>query len=138
MFGVAESRRPKELMSTGQRILVIDDDKAVRRTLSIALSSAGYQVIEAKDGKEAMRLWRDQGADLVITDIHMPDKNGLEVIMELRAFSRSIPIIAMTDGGRTKQLGHLGDARLLGAVRTVPKPFRLDEMLATVRATLAP
>jgi DNA-binding response OmpR family regulator len=115
-----------------QRILVVEDDPSIRRTLQIALSQAGYQVIEARDGQEAMRLWRDQGADLVITDLHMPDKNGLEVIMELRALSPSTPIVAMSDGGRSKQSGLLGDAKLLGAVRTVAKPFRLEEMLAVV------
>jgi DNA-binding response OmpR family regulator len=115
-----------------QRILVVEDDPSIRRTLQIALSQAGYQVIEARDGQEAMRLWRDQGADLVITDLHMPDKNGLEVIMELRALIPSTPIVAMSDGGRSKQSGLLGDAKLLGAVRTVAKPFRLEEMLAVV------
>lgn len=87
-------------MGTGERILVIDDDQSIRRTLGIALGSAGYEVLEAADGTEAMRLWRKAGADLVITDLHMPDKNGLEVIMEIRAFSRSVPIIVMSDGGR--------------------------------------
>jgi DNA-binding response OmpR family regulator len=119
-------------VNTGKRILVIDDDQSIRRTLAIALGNAGYQVLEAENGDEAMRLWREQGADLVITDLHMPDKNGLEVIMELRALSRSTPIIAMSDGGRTMQLGLLGDAKTLGAVRTVAKPFRLEEMLAAV------
>jgi DNA-binding response OmpR family regulator len=70
-----------------QRILVVDDQLSIRRTLQIALSQAGYQVIEAQDGGQAMRLWRDQGADLVITDIQMPNKNGLEVIIEIRALS---------------------------------------------------
>ena len=71
-----------------QRILVVEDDPGIRRTLQIALSAAGYQMIEAQGGHEAMRLWRDQGADLVITDIHMPDKNGLEVIIEVRAVAK--------------------------------------------------
>jgi DNA-binding response OmpR family regulator len=123
-------------VSKGSRILVVDDEDGIRRTLAIALGKAGYQVLEARDGAEAMRLWRDSGADLIITDLHMPDKNGLEVIMELRAFDRSIPIIAMSDGGRTRQHGLLGDAKLLGAVRTVPKPFTLEEMLAVVRQEL--
>jgi response regulator receiver domain-containing protein len=57
-------------------------------------------VSEASDGAEAMHLWRQEEVDLVITDLHMPDKNGLEVIMELRAFNHSVPIIAMSDGGR--------------------------------------
>jgi DNA-binding response OmpR family regulator len=79
-----------------------------------------------------MRLWRAEGADLVITDLHMPAKNGLEVIMELRAHSPSIPVIAITDGGRTKQVELLGDAKLLGAARILAKPFRLEEILAAV------
>jgi DNA-binding response OmpR family regulator len=120
-----------------QRILVADDEPSIRQTLAMALKNAGYLVTEARDGAEAMRLLREQGADLVITDIHMPDKNGLEVILELRAHSRSTPIIAMTDGGRTKQLGLLGDAKLLGAVCTLAKPYRLDEMLSLVRQQLA-
>jgi DNA-binding response OmpR family regulator len=69
---------------TKQRILVADDDPGIRRTLQIGLTQAGYEVIEARHGAEAMRLWRDQGADLVISDIYMPDKDGLEVIREIR------------------------------------------------------
>lgn len=119
-----------------RRILVADDDPSIRQTLRIALSKAGYEVLEARDGAEAVRLWKDTGADLVIADLHMPDKNGLEVILELRAQSPSTPIIAMSDGGRTKQIELLGDAKLLGAVRTVGKPFSLDEMLTAVRQEL--
>jgi DNA-binding response OmpR family regulator len=119
-----------------QRILVVEDDPSIGRVLRIVLRQAGYQVIEARDGHEAMRLWRDQRADLVITDLHMPNKNGLEVIMELRALSPSVPIVAMTGGGRSKDIELLGDARLLGAVRTVAKPFGLEEMLAVVQQEL--
>ena len=86
--------------------------------------------------EEATRLWRARGADLVITNLHMPDKNGLEVIMELRAHRASTPIIAMSDGGRTKQIGILGDAKLLWAVRIIAKPFSLDEMLTAVEQEL--
>jgi len=80
-----------------QRILVVEDDPGTRRTLQIALSQAGYQVIEAQDGRGAMRLWRDQGADLVITDILMPDKNGLEVIIEVRAVAKPFRLEEMVD-----------------------------------------
>jgi DNA-binding response OmpR family regulator len=124
-------------MMTQRRIMIIDDDQSIRRTLGIALTKAGYSVLEAQDGAEATRLWREQGADLIITDLHMPNKNGLEVIMELRAFSPTTPIIVMSDGGKTKQLGLLGDAKLLGAVRTVAKPFRLDEILKAVDQELS-
>jgi len=75
-----------------------------------------------------------RGRILVIDD--MPDKNGLQVIMELRAHRASTPIIAMSDGGRTKQIEILGDAKLLGAVRIVAKPFTLEEMLTAVQQEL--
>jgi DNA-binding NtrC family response regulator len=121
-----------------QRILVVEDDPGIRRTLQIALSQAGYQVIEAEDGREAMRLWHDQGADLVITDILMPDKNGLEVILELQTLSPSTPIVVITDGGRTKQIQLLEEnAKLLGAIRAVAKPFRLEEILVVVEQELS-
>lgn len=123
-------------MTQPQCVLIIDDEQSIRQTLGIALRNAGYEVLEAGDGSEALRLWRERGADLVITDLHMPDKNGLEVIMELRAFSRSTPIIAMSDGGKTKQVGLLGDAKLLGAVRTVMKPFELKQMVQAVAEEL--
>ncbi|MEA2723844.1 MAG: two-component system, response regulator PdtaR [Gemmatimonadales bacterium] len=120
-------------------ILIVEDDPDIRRTLEIALSQAGYKVIEAKDGREAMRLWHEHHADLVISDIHMPDKNGLEVLIEVRALRPSTPVIVMTDGGRSEQmLLSENNAKLLGAVRVVAKPFRMEEMLATVDRELRP
>jgi len=129
---MAEQRRP----STEQRILVVDDDPTICRTLQIGLGKAGYEVVEARDGDGAMRLWRDVGADLVIADIHMPKKSGLELIKELRALSPSTPVIAMTDGGRSKNFNPLSYSKLLGAVRTIAKPFTLEEMLAMVKQEL--
>jgi len=127
---------PKALCSvastTPKRILVVDDDPSIRGALHVALAKAGYSVVQARNGEEAIRLWRDQAADLVITDLHMPERNGLELILDLAALGVRTPIIAMTDGGLTKQMGLLGDARLFGAVRTVPKPFRLEEVMAVV------
>jgi DNA-binding response OmpR family regulator len=121
----------------GQRILIADDDRGIRRTLHIGLSKAGYEVVEARDGDEAMRLWRADGADLVIVDIHMPDKDGIEVIRELHAERPSTPVIAMTDGGRSKNLDPLRHAKAFGAVRTIEKPFTLEQMLAIVKQELA-
>jgi DNA-binding response OmpR family regulator len=129
---MAEQSRP----STEQRILVVDDDPTICRTLQIGLGKAGYKVVEARDGDGAMRLWRDVGADLVIADIHMPKKSGLELIKELRALSPSTPVIAMTDGGRSKNFNPLSYSKLLGAVRTIAKPFTLEEMLAMVKQEL--
>lgn len=121
----------------GQRILVVDDDAGIRRALHILLSRAGYQVSQARDGVEALRLWRDTGGDLVITDLHMPEKDGIEMIIELLSHSPGIRIIAMSGGGQTKRLGLLGNATLLGAVHTIEKPFTLNEMMSTVRRALA-
>jgi DNA-binding NtrC family response regulator len=121
-----------------QRILVVDDDASIRRTLTILLSKAGYEVAQAADGSEAIRLWRDQGGDLVITDLHMPEKDGIETIIELLSHSPGIRIIAMSGGGQTKRLDLLGNASLLGAVLTIEKPFTIGEMMALVNRALSP
>lgn len=120
----------------GQRIMVVDDDPGIRRALQILLSKAGYQVTQARDGLEALRMWREHGGDLVITDLHMPEKNGIETIIELLSHSPGVRIIAMSGGGQTKRLDLLGNAALLGAVLTIEKPFTLTEMLTTVSRAL--
>jgi DNA-binding NtrC family response regulator len=126
-------------MSTvaGQRIMVVDDDPGIRRALHILLSRAGYRVTQARDGMEALRLWRDSGGDLVITDLHMPEKNGIEMIIELLSHTPGLRIIAMSGGGQTRRLDLLGDAALLGAVKTLENPFTLAEMMDVVRGALA-
>jgi CheY-like chemotaxis protein len=122
---------------TKPRVLVVDDVAAIRQTLHIALNKAGFEVLQAGDGEEASRLWRDKGPDLVITDIHMPRKSGLLLIQELQAQSPSTPVIAMTDGGPTLNLSLLGLAEMLGSVRTVAKPFTLDEMVKLAQDSLS-
>ena len=119
-----------------QRILVVDDDPGICRTLQIGLSKAGYEVIEARDGEEGALLWRETGADLIIADIYMPNKSGLQLIMELRANNSSIPVIAMSDGGQSKNLNPLSYSEVLGAVRTIAKPFTLEAMVAMVKQEL--
>lgn len=121
---------------TKQRILVVDDDPSICRTLQIGLAKAGYEVFEARDGEEAARLWRETGADLVIADIYMPNKSGLQLIMELRDQSPSTPVIAMSDGGQTKNLNPMSYAEVLGAVQTIAKPFTLEKMVAMVNKEL--
>jgi DNA-binding NtrC family response regulator len=121
---------------TGERIMVVDDDPGIRRTLKLLLSKAGYEVTQASDGQEALRLWRDHGGDLVITDLHMPEKNGIETILELLTHTPNVPIIAMSGGGQTKRLDLLGNATMLGAVLTIEKPFTLNEMLTLVKRAL--
>jgi DNA-binding NtrC family response regulator len=121
-----------------QRIMIVDDDASIRRTLQILLSKAGYEVIQASDGLEAVRLWRDRGGDLVITDLHMPQKDGIETIIELLSHSPGIRIIAMSGGGQTKRLDLLGNVALLGSVLTIEKPFTLAEMMTMVTRALKP
>jgi DNA-binding NtrC family response regulator len=122
----------------GKRIMVVDDDAAIRRSLDSLLSRAGYQVIQAGDGSEAVRLWREHAADLVITDLHMPNKDGIQTIVELLTHTPDIPIIAMSGGGQTKRLDLLGNMMLLGRILTIEKPFTLDEMMAVVGQALKP
>lgn len=118
-------------------ILVVDDDAVIRRTLQAALNKAGHDVLQAGDGEEALQLWHEAGPDLIITDIHMPKKSGLLLIEELQANGSFTPIIAMSDGGPTGNLTLLGMAKMLGSVRTVPKPYSLDQMVKAVNEELS-
>ena len=115
-------------------ILVIEDDADLRLVLEQTLASAGYEVRTASDGKEASRLYQPNSPDLVITDIYMPNKDGLEVIMELRASFPRIKVIAIS--GQVTQKNMLPVASSLGAVRTLSKPFRPQELLALVADVL--
>jgi CheY-like chemotaxis protein len=119
-----------------RRILIVDDDASIRRTLHLMLSRAGYDVVQARDGSEAIRLWRDSGGDLVITDLHMPKKDGIQTIIELLSHSPGTRIIAMSGGVQTKRLDLLGNFSLLGSVLTIEKPFTIPEMLERVDQAL--
>lgn len=118
-------------------ILVIEDDEALGRVLCRGLERAGYRTVRALNGAEGIRSCRATPADLVITDIHMPEMDGIETMLELRRAWPRLRIIATT-GGPDPQAkgGRLDDARLLGAVRTVAKPFTLEDMLSAVREAL--
>jgi len=118
------------------RILVIDDEKGVCSTLRDMLEDAGYEVITAADGQEGLTLFETHGADLVITDILMPHKEGIETIVELRRRVPQVKIIAMSGGGRTRNLDFLLISEKLGADATLPKPFTLDGVLKIVQEVL--
>jgi DNA-binding response OmpR family regulator len=120
-----------------RRILLVDDEPEVLRLLEGTLTEAGYEVITASDGDEAVRRWRElNGGDLVILDILMPEKDGLETIIELKTHSPGVPIIAMSGGGSNDRLDILGDAKMLGAVMTIRKPFHSRALLALVTKAL--
>jgi CheY-like chemotaxis protein len=120
-----------------RRILLVDDDASVRDLLEAVLTEAGFEVIAAGDGDEALRLWRKlNGADLAIVDMFMPRKDGIETIIELKTHSPAVPIIAMSGGGRDKELDILRSAKTLGAVLTLEKPFHTREILDLVTKAL--
>lgn len=118
-------------------VLVVDDQDQVRQLIRDTLEQAGYEVAEARDGKEGLDRYRARSTDLVIMDILMPDQDGLEAIM---AFRREFPdtrVIAMTGGSdATGILNFLDVAKMLGARRTLQKPFELKVLLDTVAAEL--
>jgi CheY-like chemotaxis protein len=119
-----------------KRILVIDDEEGIRRAVRTVLERAGYRVREALGGLDALRLWQEEESDLVITDIHMPGMNGLEMIRELHAISPQLPIIAVSGSGEMASRDLLKDAGLSGPIRTLDKPFKLTELLECVREAL--
>jgi DNA-binding response OmpR family regulator len=114
------------------RILVLEDDRILRGALRAALEAAGYEVIEAGDGEAGLRLYREQGAALVLVDVFMPKRDGLEVIRALRSAVPQPKIIAMSGGGRIGFLDALEAAAAFGASRTFHKPFKSSDLLAAI------
>lgn len=119
------------------RILIIDDDESVTSMLRTVLERNGYEVITAADGREGMRRYNAQPADLVISDILMPEMDGLEALKELRRLSPDVKIIAVSGGGARLNMDVLRVAELLGAAATFKKPYRIDALLDAVRQLLA-
>ena len=93
----------------------------------------GYEVIEASDGKEGMSLYRKNPTDLIITDLIMPGKDGIEIIQELKKDFPDIKIIAISGGGRIGPQDYLHLAKMLGAQQTLTKPLELPELLKTIK-----
>lgn len=120
-----------------QNILVIDDDKLMRLALARILIASGYNVVQASDGDEGLQMYRSQDFDLVITDLIMPDKEGIQIIRELRKENSKIRIIAMSAGGRGGATDYLKWARLMGAKQCLSKPIKREELLNAVSAVLA-
>jgi DNA-binding response OmpR family regulator len=118
------------------RILVIDDDDQMRTLLRQVMEWAGYEVVEAGDGREGMQKQRKQPADLVITDLIMPEQEGLETITSLKKEYPEIKIIAISGGGRIGPEAYLPAAQELGADKVFSKPFDVRELAETVKDLL--
>ena len=120
-----------------KRILVIDDDAQLRKMLRQMLERQGYGVIEAGDGKEGMALYRQAPTELIITDIIMPEKEGVETIIELRRDFPDVKIIAISGGSRSlNKEYYLELAKRLGAAYTFTKPFARKELLEAIEDLL--
>jgi len=119
------------------RILVIDDEPQVRDVLRKMLEKVGYEVVEAPEGAEGLRLHREHPVDLIVMDILMPGKEGIETILALRNAVPKAKIIAISGGGRMNKLDLLSVAREFGAAHTLAKPFTRQELLEAVREVLA-
>jgi len=120
------------------RILIIDDEAQIREMLAQMLTREGYEVEHAANGKVGMKVCREQEIDLIITDIIMPEKDGIEMILELRNDFPQLKIIAISGGGRLGPDGYLEMAQKLGAHKTFFKPFNRREILDAVRDLLNP
>ena len=116
------------------RIIVIEDESAIRRLVVRILGRGGHEIREADNGREGVALHRADAADLVITDIFMPEQDGIETIRQIREFSPDTPILAMSGGG-ARELTDASDAGL-GAQAVLAKPFSPGELTAAVEALL--
>ncbi len=119
------------------RILVIDDEELARFTLQEILQGANHEVVEARNGNEGIAFQRAQPFDLIVTDIIMPEKEGVETIIELKRDYPDLKIIGISGGGRTRNLDFLEMAKQFGADKIIAKPFSEKELLENVNACLA-
>lgn len=118
------------------RILVIDDEDLVRFTVEQILIAAGHVVATAENGAAGVRRQREIPFDLVITDIMMPERDGIETIRALKAEFPNLPIIAISGGGRMGNLNYLEMVKDFGVASTIPKPFTPEDILARVDTAL--
>ncbi len=115
-------------------ILLVDDDKTVLSMLEQGLSELGYRVIPASQGADAIALHQDNDIDIVVTDILMPEKDGLELMMALREKGSASKIIAMS--GSNPANNYLKHAKLFGAKETLQKPFQLEVLTQAIDRVL--
>jgi DNA-binding response OmpR family regulator len=120
------------------RVLVVDDSADIRGMLQAQLEMEGFDVATAPDGARALALLGRQRTDLIITDLFMPDKDGIETILEIRAKYPAVQIVAMSGWDSRQGSDYLKVAREIGAVRTVKKPFELTDMVKIVRDLMPP
>jgi DNA-binding response OmpR family regulator len=119
------------------RILLVDDDPLVRASLAEVLSESGYDVAEAMDGSDGLKALERAAFDLVVLDILMPERDGLETIREIRKKWATLPVLAISGGDRTGWCDHLHMAASFGADDTMSKPFLSSDLLVRVGRLVA-
>jgi DNA-binding response OmpR family regulator len=119
-----------------KKILIIDDEELTLRLLEKVLIEEGYLVELASNGESGLELFRRNPADLVITDMVMPVKDGLKTILELREIDENVPVVAISGGGAISKERYLAVAGLMEHVRTLAKPFTKTEILEVIRELL--
>jgi DNA-binding response OmpR family regulator len=122
----------------GRTVLVVDDDRDLLEAITRVLRGAGYEVRGTQDGRKLGEMIRARKPDLVITDIMMPDRDGVEVITEIKKTTRGIRVLAMSGRKSLGALDLLGMAKTLGADATLMKPFEGDELLAAIEPLFPP
>lgn len=118
------------------RVLAIDDEESILSLLSIMLTDAGHEVVTATNGQAGLKRLAADRFDLVITDIVMPVTEGIETIQHLRRITATLPILAISGGGRFGSYDMLQAAKKLGATATLSKPFLKDDLLQIVNELL--
>jgi DNA-binding NtrC family response regulator len=119
-----------------RRILIIDDDHHILLMIKKMLERAGFEVDLASNGNEGLELLKRMPVDLVITDIIMPEKEGLETIREMKRLRSDLKIIAMSGGGKVSSDNYLNTAKIFGASRVMAKPFSQKQMISAVKDLL--
>jgi len=119
------------------KILLIDDEDLVRYSLKSVLENAGHQVVEAENGVDGLSKVPGQSFDLVITDIIMPEKEGVETIIEMKTKFPALPVIAISGGGPDGYTGYLETAKALGADRILEKPVTPEALFDAVAGCLS-
>jgi CheY-like chemotaxis protein len=120
-----------------RRLLVVDDDADMRLTLKLSLELAGYTVDVAANGREALEVQRARPADVLITDIFMPDADGFEAIDAFRGEFPGTRIIVVSGGAQFSKRDYLPDAALIGVDATLQKPFEIETLLEKLQTLAA-
>ena len=114
------------------RILVIDDDTPVRELTCRMLAREGYEIAEAENGEQGIKIFRNQPFDLIITDLVMPVKDGINTILEIRQMTPDLPILAVSGGGVIAKEQYLNAAGYIKGVTTLAKPFTRQQLIEAV------